>query len=218
MNRSKMLSYGITAVCLGIVGYYGWKFTARNAYESARYSVVSSDGDFEVRNYADLVLVSTAMRFDAQGSDGSFSRLFRYISGDNGQQQKVAMTTPVFMERGYEASAEESMPGQANLDGRPTGFQSGQMAFVVPEQVASGGAPQPGNTNVELRQRQGGRFAAIRFTGRMGDKSLRQKESELRQWMEKQELIAAGPVEYAGYDPPWTPGFLRRNEILIRVE
>ncbi|MCH1440387.1 MAG: heme-binding protein, partial [Rubripirellula sp.] len=100
MNRSKMLSFGITAVCLAVVGYYAWKFTARSAYESARYRVVSSAGDIEVRDYADLVLVTTEMRFDAQGNDGSFSRLFRYISGDNGQQQKVAMTTPVFMERG----------------------------------------------------------------------------------------------------------------------
>lgn len=213
-----MLSYGIATVCLGIVGHYGWKFTARNAYESARYSVVSSDGNFEVRDYADLVLVSTAMRFDAQGSDGSFSRLFRYISGDNRQQQKVAMTTPVFMERGSEMVGDETTFNQANRDGRQTGMQPGQMAFVVPEQVASGGAPQPGNANVELRERAGGKFAAIRFTGRMGDAALRQKEAELRQWMEQQDLTVAGPVEYAGYDPPWTPGFLRRNEILIRVK
>ena len=24
-------------------------------------------------------------------------------------------------------------------------------------------------------------------------------------------------IEFAGYDPPWTPGPLRRNEILIRL-
>ncbi len=213
-----MLSYGITAVCLGIVGYYGWKFTARNAYESARYSVIFSDGNFEVRDYADLVLVSTAMRFDAQGSDGSFSRLFRYISGDNGQQKKVAMTTPVFMEREPGKLADETLPDQASPDNRHAGSRPGQMAFVVPEEVASAGAPQPGNDKVELRQREGGRFAAIRFTGRMGGETLSHRENELRQWMKQQNLTAAAAVEYAGYDPPWTPGFLRRNEILIRIK
>lgn len=213
-----MLSFGITAVCLGVVGYYAWKFTARSAYESARYRVVSSAGDIEVRDYADLVLVTTEMRFDAQGNDGSFSRLFRYISGDNGQQQKVAMTTPVFMERGSATPINEPMNDQDNTDGNKAQVQRGQMAFVVPEAVASGGAPQPENANVELRKRQGGRFAAIRFNGRMGEESLRQRESELRDWMKGQHLTASGPVEYAGYDPPWTPGFLRRNEILIRVE
>jgi hypothetical protein len=218
MNRSKMLSYGLLAVCLGITGYYGWKFTARNAYETARYRVLASDGDFQIRDYADLVLVSTTMQFKAQGNDGSFSRLFRYISGDNGQQQKVAMTTPVFMERGSDTMEDGTKPSQTSGDTNPTELQRGQMAFVVPEDVASTGAPSPANPNVILRERKGGRFAAVRFAGRMDDESLRQKESELRQWMKQQQLIANGPVEYAGYDPPWTPGFLRRNEILIRVE
>lgn len=218
MNRSKMLSLGITAVCLGFVGYYGWKFTSRNAYESARYRVVSSDGAFEVRDYADLTLVTTAMRFDAQGNDGSFSRLFRYISGDNRQQQKVAMTTPVFMERGSATLINQTASDQNNASSSKAEVQAGQMAFVVPAAVASGGAPQPGNANVELREREGGRFAVVRFTGRMGEESLQQRESELRRWMKQQNLTATGPVEYAGYDPPWTPGFLRRNEILVRVE
>ena len=141
MNRSKMLSYGLLAVCLGITGYYGWKFTARNAYETARYRVLASDGDFQIRDYADLVLVSTTMQFKAQGNDGSFSRLFRYISGDNGQQQKVAMTTPVFMERGSDTLEDGTKPSQTSGDTKPTELQRGQMAFVVPEDVASTGAP-----------------------------------------------------------------------------
>ena len=218
MNRSKMLSYGITVVCLGTLGYYGWKFTARNAYESARYNVISSEGNFEVRDYADLVLISTAMRFEAQGNDGSFSRLFRYISGENGKQQKVAMTTPVFMERGSDNLADETFSRESQPGSRQAETQPGQMAFVVPEQVASAGAPLPGNANVELRERKGGKFATIRFAGRMDDETLLERENELRQWMEQQNLTAAASVEYAGYDPPWTPGFLRRNEILIRIQ
>ncbi|MDA7915000.1 heme-binding protein [bacterium] len=211
-----MLNYGIPAVFLGIFGYFGyfgWKFTARNAYESARYSVVRTEGEFEVRDYADLILVSTSMQFDAQGNDGSFSRLFRYISGDNGQQQKVAMTTPVFMQKGVPILSDK-----ADTSGPDTNGQRGRMAFVVPEEVAAGGAPVPGSESVQLRERAGGKFAALRFAGRMGDAALNQKESELREWMQQQNLTAVGPVEYAGYDPPWTPGFLRRNEILIRVE
>ena len=52
----------------------------------------------------------------------------------------------------------------------------------------------------------------------MEDASLNEREAQLRQWMKQQNLVATGPVEFAGYDPPWTPGFLRRNEILIRVD
>ncbi len=58
----------------------------------------------------------------------------------------------------------------------------------------------------------------VRFTGRMGKKDLRDAESKLRAWMAGHELEAAAETEYAGYDPPWTPGPLRRNEILIRLK
>jgi hypothetical protein len=32
-----------------------------------------------------------------------------------------------------------------------------------------------------------------------------------------QKGLAGDDVEFAGYDPPWTPGPLRRNEVLIRL-
>ncbi len=107
----------IAATCgIATLAYFGWTFTARSAYESAAYDVVQSDGPFEVRDYPDLVMATTPMRFAAQGNDGSFNRLFSYISGANDDNQKVAMTTPVFMDW-------ESTDG------------SGQMGFVVPRSV-----------------------------------------------------------------------------------
>jgi hypothetical protein len=36
--------------------------------------------------------------------------------------------------------------------------------------------------------------------------------------MNNKALIGDGDAEFAGYDPPWTPGPLRRNEILIRLK
>jgi len=35
--------------------------------------------------------------------------------------------------------------------------------------------------------------------------------------MSEQGLVADGDAEVAGYDPPWTPGPFRRNEVLIRI-
>ena len=39
--------------------YFGWKLTARGAYESAEYTVRDSDAPFEIREYPDLVLAAT---------------------------------------------------------------------------------------------------------------------------------------------------------------
>jgi len=69
----------------------------RAGYESAPYKVVRSDGKFELREYSALTVVETRMAGGGNGSDGSFNRLFRFITGGNEAKQKIAMTTPVFM-------------------------------------------------------------------------------------------------------------------------
>ena len=202
MNRKQMISIG-TIVLLAVVGVLAWNMIARAAYESAEYKVVEADGKFEVRDYPDLMLVATTTKLDAQGRDGSFMKLFRYISGANESEQKISMTTPVFMENDADASV--------------------QMGFVIPKDVAIRGVPKPTGGQVDVRKRVGGRFAVVRFPGQLTSKLVKESEAKLRAWMESKSLVAdvsaeASGVESAGYDPPFTPGPLRRNEVLIRLK
>jgi len=199
-----MMMYSGSVVVLALAGLFGWNLIARGGYESAEYKVVESDGKFEVREYPDLMLAATKTKLDAQGRDGSFMKLFRYISGANESKQKIAMTTPVFME---------------NQDSGA----SVQMGFVMPKEIASEGVPKPTGEQVEVRTRSGGRFAVVRFSGQLNSKSAKEFEAKLRTWMDSKGLVAQEPengggVETAGYDPPFTPGPLRRNEVLIRIK
>ena len=198
MKRRKIVYLAIAA-CIGTATYFGWKNTARGAYESAEYTVVETDGSFEIREYPELMLVTTSSQFKAHGDDRSFMRLFRYISGANDAERKVAMTTPVFMQP-------------------DAGKSPGQMGFVLPKKIAEDGAPNPTGDNVRLQQRAGGRFAAFRFSGRMTSDAAEKAETSLRKWISERGLKAEGEAEFAGYDPPWTPGPLRRNEALIRLQ
>jgi hypothetical protein len=198
MAVRRMIYLGVVAVIITLA-YFGWKLTARSAYESAEYTLLESDSPFETREYPDLMMATTNMQFESQGDDGSFMRLFKYISGANDHEQKVAMTTPVFME-----------PKASDAQG--------QMGFVVPKEVTEQRIPQPSNANVQIRKRAGGRFAVIRFAGRMNSESVAKAEEQLRKWMNDKRLIGDGDAEFAGYDPPWTPGPFRRNEILIRLK
>ena len=125
-------------------------------------------------------------------------RLFRYISGANEEQQKIAMTTPVFM---------EGEVGKSNVS----------MGFVMPKEIAAKGVPQPKGEGVKIRKRPGGQFAVIRFSGRMDSKKAKEQEAELRDWMKSRGIVGELNAEAAGYDPPFTPGPLRRNEVLIRL-
>ncbi len=136
------MGYLIVAVVVLAIGWLGWKMTSRSYYESAEYQILESEGPFEVREYPDLMLVTTPMEFQSQGNDGSFGRLFQYISGENEGSRNVAMTTPVFMESANESS-------------------SGQMGFVIPKAVAADGTPAPKVTTFNF---ESGRAAGLPFS------------------------------------------------------
>lgn len=196
--RRKMQYLGLIAV-LAAVGTVAWTMTSRAGYETAEYKVVETDGEVEIREYPDLMLAATSSKMDSQGRDGSFMRLFRYISGANKDDQKIAMTTPVFM---------EGEIGKSDVS----------MGFVMPKEVTNEGVPDPKSDGVRIRRREGGRFAVIRFSGRLDSERAKQHEAKLRVWMKARGLEGDATAEAAGYDPPFTPGPLRRNEILIRLK
>ena len=172
--------------------------STRSAYESASYRVVRASGKFEVREYPALQVVETPMAAGRRdGGDGSFMRLFRFISGGNAAQQKIAMTTPVFM---------------SGSDSNAT------MAFVLPAKLTADAVPKPTDVAVTVRELPAGRFAVLRFSGGRSAKRDAEALDRLRAWMQTEGLKPLSPPVYAYFDPPWTPGFLRRNEVMVRTD
>lgn len=168
--------------------------TTRVGYESAPYQLVRAEGDFEIRDYPALALVETPMAGD--GDNPSFGRLFRFISGNNEAGQKISMTTPVFM------------------DGAAT---SRSMAFVMPAKLELARVPKPTDVAVGVREFPPGRFAVLRVSGRRTATNEAQALTRLQTWMAAQGLSASSQPVYAYFDPPWTPPFLRRNEVMLRI-
>ncbi|MEI6196095.1 MAG: heme-binding protein [Verrucomicrobiota bacterium] len=166
----------------------------RAGYKSAPYKVVRQAGKFEVRDYPALILVETPMA--ASGGDGSFSRLFNFITGRNASRQKIAMTTPVFM------------AGAAT---------NTTMAFVLPATMAAGEVPRPTDPAVTVREMEPGRFAVFRFTGGRNPENEAAAVARLQAWMAAEQLPARPGTVFGYFDPPWTPAFLRRNEVMIRT-
>ena len=190
------ISMWITLVFLAIAGV-AFVATSRAGYETAQYAVVKKDGLFEVREYEALVVVTTPMSGDAQNQ--SFGRLFKYISGGNVGEKKIEMTTPVFM--------------PATGEGTPS-----EMQFVVPASVAKAGAPGPADPAVKLSKMSGGKYAALRYSGQSRAEERTKKLAELRAKLTELGLESSGSAIFAGYDPPWTPGPMRRNEVLLKLK
>ena len=106
------------------------------------------------------------------------------------------MTTPVFM----------GMQGN-----------EGEMSFVLPKKIATQGAPMPSSDSLYIARIKPGTFATMRFRGRSSKEKIAAKR--LQEKIQKSGLSVdkkAKPI-FAYYDPPWIPVFLRRNEVLIKI-
>lgn len=167
--------------------------SVRGGYDSAPYQVVRSAGKFELRNYPTLVIVEVPMR----GADDSFSRLFRFISGQNAAKQKISMTTPVYM------SGENT---------------NATMAFVMPKTMSANQTPKPSDPGLTVKEISGGQFAVLRFSGSRSRSQETNALVKLEQWLSEQRLQKVGSPIYGYFDPPWTPSFWRRNEVMLRVD
>jgi DNA gyrase inhibitor GyrI len=186
----------ILAVGIGLV--LAGRQATRAGYESAPYQVVRSEGEFQVRDYPALTVVETPMAASrGDGADGSFMRLFRFITGGNEAKQKIAMTTPVFMSG-----------GETNV----------VMAFVMPAKMTAAEVPQPADGSVTVRELPAGRFAVLRYSGGRNAKTETESLARLKAWMKAEKLNVLPPPVYGYFDPPWTPAFLRRNEVMLRTE
>lgn len=173
---------------LGAIEQPKFKLVKGESFEGARV---------ELRQYNNLQIVQTEMQ-NAQNRGNSFRKLAGYIGKQNKKQQKIAMTAPVMMTK-----------DQNN---------NGTMSFVIPKKVVQGGIPEPTNASIELGTIQRGNFATIRFF-RSHDRA-RQADAlkKLKAWITKEKLTAIGEPIYAFYNPPWTPEFMRTNEIWLRVK
>lgn len=191
-TRFKFIAMGIAIA--GLAGLFAVGCgSVRAGYESAPYKVLRSDGKFEVRAYPALLLAETPMR----GSDDSFMRLFRFISGQNTKQEKIPMTTPVYFS---------------------SNSSNATMSFVMPKTMAAQSAPRPNDPQVTVREAPGGTFAVLRFSGARNAEMQTKMLAKLETWLAQQKLSVIGGPIYGYFDPPWTPSFLRRNEVMLPVK
>jgi effector-binding domain-containing protein len=183
------------------------------AIEEAAYKVVEKEGEFEIRDYASHILAETVVEGDLeQAGNKAFNRLFRYISGDNRSRDKVAMTAPVSQEPIGEKIKMTAPVGQQRVQERWA------VSFMMPASYTRETLPEPEDPKVTLRQVPARRMAAVRYAGFWSEKNYLRYKLELESWIHERGLAVVGDPIWARYNPPFTPWFLRRNEILIPVD
>jgi hypothetical protein len=182
------------------------------AAEETPYSVVERDGEFEIRQYEDYAIARTFVEATYDEMDReAFGRLFDYITGENQTNGEVAMTAPVLM---APAGEEIAMTAPVLME---EGGEGWWMAFVLPDGMEAARAPVPTDPLVEVVDIQGPLMASLQYTGSMDEETNSAQAQRLRDWIAARGLEAGPGYQIAGYNPPWTLPFLRRNEILIAL-
>ncbi|MES9992378.1 MAG: heme-binding protein [Candidatus Thiodiazotropha sp.] len=183
------------------------------AIEEAKYEVIKKDNEFEIRDYASHILAETVVqgKMEEAGKE-AFQLLFHYISGGNQSRKKVAMTAPVSQQPMGEKIKMTSPVGQRRVE------QGWVISFMMPASYTLETLPQPDDPKVTLRQVPARRMAAVRYTGFWSEKSYMQHRLALESWIHKTDLTIKGDPIWARYNSPFTPWFMRRNEVLIPID
>lgn len=182
--------------------------------ETPDYTVIYKDGKIEYRQYASYLVAETEVAGIADygdAGDEGFRRLFRYITGANSAQSKIAMTAPV-----EQAAASQKIAMTAPVE--QTAAAGGwTVSFVVPRQYNSETVPLPTNPQVRIREVPSELRAVLRYSGRWTEKLFAKRKAELLESLGEAKVETVGDVHSALYNPPYLPPFLRRNEVQVTV-
>lgn len=186
------------------------------ATEEPTFTASLKEGAFEVRSYPALVAAQVSVTGTRdEASNAGFKLLAGYIFGGNTRKQSIAMTAPVVQ---AQASSEKiamtapvmqsSVPGQAG---------SWTVRFIMPSEYTMETLPTPNDPKVLLMPVAPERFAVVTFSGLAYEDDVAKRTAELNTYIKAHALQPTAPPVLARYNPPWTPWFMRRNEVLIAI-
>ena len=184
-----------------------------HATEEPEYQVVREFAGIELRQYAAYAVAEVVVAGPA-GDAGSqaFPILAGYIFGKNKGEKKFAMTAPVTQ---VPVPIKLEMTAPVTQTAAPGGFL---VQFVLPKGVTAANAPDPLDARVQLRELLPARVAVIRYSGFWSESNYNEHLAELRAALRSADLAWEGEAVYSRYNAPFTPWFMRRNEIWLHLE
>ena len=179
--------------------------------ETLKYKVIQEDSDKEIRLYPSYIRAKTTVKGTFKSSQSkAFKRLAGYIFGGNKSNEKMEMTSPVIQKQ-KASSKKISMTSPVIQAKNKEGWV---MSFVMPSKYKMDTLPKPDDKNVVLEEMSESTRAVIKFTGFWSETKNQRKAEELKKWVEaKTQFTISSESQFAGYNPPWTLPFLRRNEV-----
>ena len=167
------------------------------------FKTLTTYKDFELREYQPCVIAEVKVSAQySNATSAAFASLFKYISKGNKGSEKIAMTAPVIAaQKGKQANENEWF-----------------VSFVMPSGSKFGHLPHPNDPQVILRELVKQNCIAASFRGRATQEVADKKIQALRKAAAKENIALSDETRICRFDPPFKPGFLQYNEIVIPVK
>lgn len=173
-----------------------WGYLSSNV-EQAKYVVVEKKPTYEIRYYEPHIVAKAIVDGPMDESiNQGFRTVAGYIFGGNDKKEHIAMTAPVVA---------------SMKDNKTT------ISFGMPEGSTLETLPHPSNPKVEVVEQKGKKVAVIQYSWFSNEEKVKKMESVLREHLKKDGIKTVGGAYYAGYNPPWTPPWMKRHEVMIEV-
>ena len=183
------------------------------AAEEPAYRVVRQLDGAEVREYPAYVVAEVLVPGPAEEAGSqAFPILAGYIFGKNKGEKKFAMTAPV-----TQVAAPVKLEMTAPVKQEAAAAGGFMVQFVLPKGVALASAPEPLDARVVLREVPASRVAVVRYSGLWSQRNYSEHLEQLQAALRAAQLAWTGEPILSRYDPPFTPWFMRRNEIWLTL-
>lgn len=195
MSKTSLIIILVSLVIF--IAFFAWQTQAYKVPEP-NYQVVKNDGAIEIRDYPPIIVAQIQVEGERYTAINSgFKILADYIFGNNIAKEKIAMTSPVIQQKHGE---------------------KWDVRFVMPTESTLKSLPKPNNKDIFIFEIPATKYVVIQFSGRNTQTNLDYHYALLLDYLSKHQLKQKGDPIFAFYNPPWILPFLRRNEIMVKID
>ena len=169
---------------------------SEDKYKEPTYELLSKDHNIEIRQYGEYIVTKTSVSLADKHDNNMFRTLASYIFGGNKKNQSISMTAPVTT---YENS------------------NSYNMIFYMLDSDNIDDLPQPNGQDIQFESFNLGKCAVLSFSWFTTESRINYYTKKLENYLNNNNLTQSSSFMVNRYDPPWRLPFMRRNEILVKI-
>lgn len=212
MNNTLIEFVVIITSLWSVWGFFG------SRVEQADYTVVKKMNGYEIREYPAHIVAQTTVKGSYGESMGNgFSIVAGYIFGGNTKKESIAMTAPVVAQKGEAKKISESIAMTAPVVATADGDMQ-IISFGMPRSYTLETLPTPNDPRVKIVMIPAKKYAVMQFSWYRSDARIKSLQEKLLSALARDGVVAGESIAYAGYNAPWTPPWMTRNEVSVELK